>query len=177
MVSKLLVTALSFLLFSGCPEWSPEIVEEAEGKIPVYKTAEEALTAYSISPQPIRNLGKIYYKEPYLFALEINQGIHVIDNFDPLMPKKISFININGVNDMAIAENFLYVDNLTDLVTLDIGDIENIKEVSRKEDVFEDIRTDSPPGYYGYFECPDPEKGVIVDWIDGTIINPDCYIH
>ena len=82
------------------------------------------------------NPGKLYTKDGYLFINEVKQGIHVIDNRDPANPKPLAFINIPGNGDMAVRDNFLYADSYMDLVTLDISNLTNIREVARTQNVF-----------------------------------------
>lgn len=176
MTYKFLFSVLAFFVFLGCNDrWSPDVVESAFGKIPVYATSADVSTISSNSPQEIQSLGKIYYKYPYIYAIEVSKGIHVINNEEPTSPQKVKFINVAGIGDMAIKGNYMFVDNMSDLVTIDISDINDIKEVSRIEDACTEEGSEYPLGYVGYFECPDPEKGMIVDWVDGYIENPDCY--
>ena len=176
MANKFLLFVLTFFIFTSCTDrWTPDVVENALGKIPVYATTSDASTISPGSPQEIQLLGKIYYKYPYLYAIEISKGIHVINNEDPTTPQKVKFINVPGIGDMAIKGNYLFVDNISDLVTIDISDISNIREVSRIEDACTDGGSKYPLGYVGYFECPDPDKGIVVGWVDGYIDKPDCY--
>jgi len=81
--------------------------------------------------------GKIYTKGNFLFINEIKEGIHVVDNSDPANPKFISFITIPGNGDIAVRNNILYADSYSDLVSLDITDPANAREVSRTENVFQ----------------------------------------
>ena len=176
MTYKLLFSVITLFIFTGCiDDWSPSVVENVQGMKPIYVTPDDATKIVSGSPQEIQYLGKIYYKSPYIYAIEKNRGIHIINNTDPKAPQKVSFIKVAGIGDMAIKGNYMYVDNMSDLVTLNIGDIDNIKEVSRIEDAYTDGQDHAPLGYVGYFECPDPEKGLVVGWIEGLIAKPDCY--
>src|SRR6187551_912721 len=43
-------------------------------------------------PKPITGVGKIYFKDGYLFVNEPGEGIHVIDNHDPQNPLRKHFI-------------------------------------------------------------------------------------
>ena len=94
---------------------------------PVYKTkAAVKANIKSSDPTSIVNAGKIFIIGKYIFLNEIDKGIHVIDNSNPSSPKNISFINIPGNQDMAIAGNTLYADVFTDLAVLNIADPTNI---------------------------------------------------
>jgi hypothetical protein len=50
----------------------------------------------------------------------------------------VSFIKIAGNVDISIKNNFLYADSLTDLIVLDISDINNIQIVNRLDNVLRD---------------------------------------
>ena len=91
-----------------------------------------------ISPLPIEESGKIYAYQDYIFVNDKYKGVHVIDNTDPSSPKKVSFIKIAGNVDISVKDNYLYADSLTDLIVLDISDVNNIEIVNRLDDVLYD---------------------------------------
>jgi hypothetical protein len=91
-----------------------------------------------ISPLPIKESGKIYAYQDYIFVNDKYRGVHVIDNSNPNSPKKISFIKIAGNVDISIKDDYLYADSLMDLIVLDISDINNIKIVNRLDNVLRD---------------------------------------
>lgn len=91
-----------------------------------------------ISPLPIEESGKIYAFQDYIFVNDKYKGVHVIDNTDPSSPKKVSFIKIAGNVDISVKDNYLYADSLTDLIVLDISDVNNIEIVNRLDDVLYD---------------------------------------
>ncbi len=130
---------------------------------PVYCETKEVKNIRVMGPQVLNKTGKIYYKDNFLFIGEQSKGVHIIDNKDPKNPKKIAFLSIPGAQDVAIKGNYLYVDNYTDLVTLNVADPNNVKVVSRQENVFPAM-TIYPPYTNIRFICPDPKKGVIVGW-------------
>ncbi|SHG46742.1 LVIVD repeat-containing protein [Flagellimonas flava] len=88
-----------------------------------------------IAPRPIDESGKVYSYQDYIFINDKYQGIHVIDNSNPLQPVKIAFIKIPGNVDISVKDYFLYADSLMDLVVLDISDINAISQVNRLENV------------------------------------------
>ena len=91
-----------------------------------------------VAPRPIHESGKIYAYEDYIFVNDKYKGVHVIDNSDPSSPQKISFIKIAGNVDISVKGNFLFADSLTDLIVLDISEINAIRIVNRMEDVLRD---------------------------------------
>lgn len=81
--------------------------------------------------------GKIWLTDDnYLFVNFLNSGVLVIDNNIPEKPQKIGFIEIPGNVDMAVIGNTMYANSHRDLVTIDITDLENPKELSRNVGVF-----------------------------------------
>ncbi|TQO39481.1 hypothetical protein GQ41_4157 [Arenibacter algicola] len=91
-----------------------------------------------IAPIPMDESGKIYVYGHYIFVNEKYEGVHVVDNSDPKAPQKIAFIKIPGNVDVSVKGNYLYADSITDLIVLDISDINNIRTVNRLENVLRD---------------------------------------
>ena len=113
---------LFILLLTSCISERQELPNEAIGMVPIY--AQEDWRDISIdSPQSIQQLGKFYYKSPYLYANERSRGIHIFDNSNPEDPQKIAFLKIIGNSDIAIKGNVLYANNVSDLVAIDISNI------------------------------------------------------
>ena len=168
---------LAALVISSCEIIQFNTVEPVgtvEGVRPVYTDANGWDDITATDPQPIENLGKIYYKDSYIYVNERNKGIHVIDNTDPANPLRIRFIQVIGSEDIAIKGNILYADNITDLVAIDISDLEAIKVTSRLKGLYSVDKKDYPEGYSGYFECVDPTKGIVIGWEDAILENPGC---
>lgn len=103
---------------------------------------------YVTQPRGLVSPGKIYTKDGYLFINELKQGIHIIDNRDAANPKPLAFISIPGNGDMAVRDNFLYADSYMDLVTLDIGNLADIREIARTQNVFTQGQFDGGWWYY-----------------------------
>ncbi len=91
-----------------------------------------------VAPEPIDESGKIYAYEDYIFVNDKYKGVHVIDNSNPEAPRKVSFIKIAGNVDISVKDNYLYADSITDLIVLDISDINDIKIVNRLDNVLRD---------------------------------------
>lgn len=177
MLQKRPIIYLLFLLcMAGC--FDPIIEEpigEVEGLKPIYSDVETVDEIISLPPQLIQQLGKIYYKDQFMFVSEVGKGIHIIDNSDPTHPTKVSFIQVKGSRDIAIKGNILYTDNITDLVALDISNFNDIKEVKRIKGLYSAEDFQYPESYEGYFECFDPTKGVVINWEPATLNNPECW--
>lgn len=80
--------------------------------------------------------GKIHLYQQQIFIVEKFEGIHVIDNSNPESPENRGFIQIPGCMDVAVKNNVLFADNAVDLVSIDISDFPDIKELDRFHDVF-----------------------------------------
>lgn len=89
-----------------------------------------------LPPEPTKKTGKIYVYQEYIFIMEVDKGIHVIDNTNPSNPLAISFIEIPANEDISIKGGFLYADSAVDLVVFNISDINNIQIENRLLDVF-----------------------------------------
>lgn len=170
MKQYLIPFLLGIILLSSCGTSFPD---EVEGYAPVYQN-DEHVTAVSFSdPKPIVNEGKIYVKDSLLFQIEVGEGIHLINIKNPSSPQKIGFINLMGVNDIAIKGKMMYANNYNDLVIITINDLNDVKLVSRQQNVF-NMQMNQVPPEKGYFECVDPAKGKVVGWKKQTIYSPKC---
>lgn len=132
---------------------------------PVYQTLAD-IRSQEIKTESARALsspGKIYFKDHHIFINEPNQGIHIIDNSDPVNPKNLRFIEIPGNVDMAIRNNTLYADSYSDLIALDISNLQDIKTVKRLENVFTNV--------YPSFIDTDGQEKIVVDWTEETVTS------
>lgn len=168
---------LALFTSTGCElvelEQAPDLGVQT-GVRPIYADRDKWDEIISLPPQPIENLGKIYYKTPYMYVNERFKGIHVFDNSDPENPIPIAFIQILGSEDIAIKDNILYADNYTDLVAVDISDIQNVVVVDREEGLYSRDAKAYPEGYSGPFECVDNTKGLVIGWEEAELDNPEC---
>lgn len=90
---------------------------------PVYKAKTAVLAGINGNPsEAIKHAGKIYIKDNFIYLNDINKGIHVFDNSNPVRPVQIAFLSIPGNLDIAIQGNILYADMYDELLALDITD-------------------------------------------------------
>jgi len=145
---------------------------EILGYKPIYATTEDYEIIFQ-EPKALKNPGKIYYYNKFIFINELFEGVHLYNNIDPENPQNIGFIKIKGNVDIAIRNNVLYADNIRDLISIDISDPKNIIVLDRINDV---IPSQSlyPLEQGVYFECPDPGKGTIVGWEKTVLVDPKC---
>lgn len=137
---------------------------------PVYTSLADIRSSIVVEdPHPMVSVGKIYFKDGYLFVNEPGAGIHVINNQDPENPLPIHFISIPGNFDLSIRNNILYADSYIDLVALDISSLDNVVEVGRLENVFSQYNS---LGIY-----VDPQMGLVTEWVEVKnieITEPPC---
>ena len=170
-----LLLLVSVLFFQSCLEPKKEIPDEVMGLAPIYSTG-DIKEIIMLEAQDISRLGKIYYKDSLIFAGETGRGIHIIDNSDPSNPEPIHFLQIFGSTDIAIKGDLLYANNREDLVTIDISDLENVKVLNRMEGLFPDqLDATFPSDYFGFFECADPNLGVVIGWEERLLKEPQCW--
>lgn len=154
----ILILTLSAILalLAGCSDTCEETTNLIYYQ-PVYSTSAQIKAAIAQQgPAEMSQIGKIYFKDGYLFINELGEGIHIIDNGVPSNPKKLSFLKIPGNYDLAISGNTLYADSYVDLVAFDITNLAAIKEVNRIERLFNNYMT------MGYLVGS--ELGVLTDW-------------
>lgn len=170
-----LISLISVFFFS-CEDTT---YKEYKGYAPVYLSYTDLRSGISeVQNVDLKNPGKIYFKDNYIFIVEELKGIHVFDNTDPASPVKKTFVKLPGVVDISISGYIMYADSYVDLVVLDVQNIDDIHEVGRIEDVLPytvpPSKTDFPAAYV------DKDKGVVIDWELKTIKervehNPNPY--
>lgn len=151
------VLLLLLLLIPFACEDKYEVEQKYSYFEPIYTTAAEIRASVGVvAPQEIKEAGKIYIKDNWLFVNEVGKGIHVIDNSNPKAPVIKNFLNIPGNYDLAVKGNILYADSYIDLLAIDISDKSNIKIVKRLEGIFS--------VYNRMGSGIDPVKGIITSW-------------
>ncbi|MGI4020262.1 MAG: hypothetical protein ACRYFA_02035 [Janthinobacterium lividum] len=97
---------------------------------PVYKSKAEVRA--NIKSGPVRDVleaGKIFIKDNYLFLVDVNRGVHIVDVTNISQPHKVAFIPIPGCADIAVRGNYLYADCGKDLVTIMCSAIKELKHI------------------------------------------------
>lgn len=171
-INRLLLLSLiaALLITSGCLKDHCTQISRYKVYSPAYQPLSEIRKAVKAEdPQELRQTGKMYYHNGYLFINEVNEGIHIIDDRDPSAPKNIAFINIPGNLDMAARGNILYADSYTDMLAIDISNPSDIKITKRIKNVFS-------PRIYNYGFQDDPNgRGIITGFeVKDTIVKRDC---
>ena len=171
-----------FYFLCGCclfllacdPVESAPLEAEADAYVPVYASLQD-IQLISVEPaRPVEVAGKIYAYGNYLFQNDQYKGIHIIDNTNKSLPKKLAFLKIPLSTEVAVKGNYLYTNNYDDIVVFDLTNIASPQLVKRLEDVFPPVQQDYPALTNIYFECPDPSKGLVVRWELKRIKTPHC---
>ena len=173
-----MVVFLLSLLSVGCevlPEVEP-IPPSSFGMVPTYADSASGKTISTTGPAAILDGRAFAILGDTLFIVDHLRGVHIVDNTDIQNPTNISFISIPGCTSVAVNGNFLYVNNLLDLVTLDISDRLNAIVVDREENLYP-RPLEFPEGYIGYFACYDPSLGYLIGWEEAFLTEPQCYIE
>lgn len=165
----------SFLTFlASCVDPGPQFieVERVTGYIPVYESS-RATEIFMAPPRPVTKPGKIYLYGRYLLINERKRGIHVFDNSDPSLPVNLGFLQLLGSTDLAVKDSVLYADHMGNLVALKVNDFGTIVEKARIPLRNWARGIPPPPGFY--FQCVESRKGIVVDWKEVELKNPQCY--
>lgn len=126
--------------------------------------------------------GKIFLYNQYIFINDFEKGIHVYDNSNPENPQHVGFINIPGNVDISIKNGILYADSYVDIVSIDISDPTNVKEVGRAQNVLS-YTIPSDIDYNYPVSQIDQGKGVVIGYSTAEVTekctNDDCgsYYH
>ena len=136
---------------------------------PTYLAYDELrMTIATSQPEELRETGKIYVKDDFLYVNELHRGVHIIDNSDPASPEVIAFLAIPGNVDIAILGTILYADSYVDLVAIDISDSHNAVETGRVTNAFpNDPWRDMPVSIFwsiDRYEDPDENAGIVTGW-------------
>ncbi len=176
-MKKTLLIISSFVLLFGCtqPNSNDTTPYTGEGYKPVYIDKSQAFTINATQPDTLKNPGKMYLFNNYIYITDKGRGVHIINNVNPITPKKVKFISIPGVKDVVVKNGVLFADNFTDLVAININDIANITVSKRIKDIYPIEDQFYPETVSCHFECVDPSKGYVLRWEKTYIENAKCY--
>ncbi len=164
-----------FILFMSCVRSdSNDQTIQVQGFVPIYASRQVVNTIATEAARSTVRPGKIYAYGNYLFQVEQNEGIHIIDNSNPQQAKKIAFLKVPMASEIAIKEDHLYTNNLSDILVFNLANIASPKLVHRIPDAFPVIDQTFPPFDNTAFECADSTKGIVIGWESKMITNPKC---
>jgi hypothetical protein len=149
-------------------------VGNVDAYVPVYANTADAKQIVLQGPQPIINGGKIATLGNYVFQVETDKGIHIIDYSNPATPVKKGFIKNALCRELAIKGSSIYTNNLSDMVVIDISNPNAVTVSSRIDNAFPDLALQFPTCTGCYFECADAAKGMVIQWNKQQVNNPKC---
>ncbi len=164
---KKLLLIIIVLFFQSCYDYYDGSYYSSQYQPILMERSELERSIKTMEVQPLKNTGKIFTKDNYIYIVEKCKGIHVIDNQDRSNPKKVGFIRVPGCIDISMKFNTLYADNAVDLVAIDISSFPTITVTSRVRNVFGELPY--PDQNYIPFQFTKdrrPPNTVIVEWID-----------
>lgn len=157
------------LAMTACIEESCEETRIVIGFEPITTTAGEWRANSNFIcgvPEPVCTASGFYVYQQYLFMVEENKGLHILDNTDSNNPVPITFMAVPGGQGLAVRNNILYMNQYTDLVAFDLANPQQPTLVGRTEDVFE------PNSVFAQVL---PGDQFVIDWIEtGERRNLSC---
>lgn len=168
------IFVLLIISLSSCVSDVDVIPGETMAYVPVYARPSDLSSIDVEAARPVEEAGKIYAYGSYIFQNDVNKGVHIIDNSRPGNPIKVGFIKIPFSTELAVKGSYLYVNNVSDLVVLDLQNPAAPVLVKRIKNAFPVIDQAYPPFSNVYFVCADAAKGVVVAWELQSVKNPAC---
>lgn len=142
---------------------------------PVYAKASDLTNIGTEQAKPIAKPGKVYVIGDLMLQNDVNTGVHFINISDPKNPVKLSFLRVPFSTEISVKGIHLYVNNFNDLLVFNISDPSNPSLVKRMANVFPYHNSEYPPVSNTYFECVDPKKGIVIDWVAVNVNEePKC---
>lgn len=157
---------------AGCDP-NDRLDDESRAWVPIYLQPTEKENISVSGARITEKSGKIYAWGNYIFQNDQNKGIHIVDNTDRNNPKKIAFLNIPFNTEFAVRGNYIYANNVNDLVVIDIRDVLHPVVAKRVEGAFPYVNQKYPQES-GRFVCPDPSKGTVIDWELQDVKSANC---
>jgi hypothetical protein len=143
--------------------------------VPVYMPLNNNVTEVTIQDkQPTENAGKIYAYRNYILQNEQYKGFHIIDNSNPGDPQKVGFLKVPFSTEIAIKNNYLYTNSVSDLLVININNVMQPTLIKKIPNTFPLTNQEHPPISGVYFECVDKSKGIVVNWELKTNMKATC---
>ena len=129
---KYLITILFIFIFNSCVTYEDDPTCKLYEFIPFSKLG----NSFKISPpQEIRNNEKIALYKNFLLVIKKDQGINLINVSDKETPKPLYFLEILGITNLVLKNDYLYVNSYQNLLILDLTDIHHIKKLSQTNNI------------------------------------------
>lgn len=109
----------------------------------------------------------------YVLLLEPYKGVHLTSNFNDEQSE--IFWDLPGITEFTITENRITFQMMKDVFTIDVSDVNAPILISKVTTNTVDLNSLSPYKLNGSFECVDPSKGYIKNWIVEDVFDPKCW--
>lgn len=171
-----IITFLFLVALAGCTPRTDfgDPPQSIMGYAPVYASTAAYQNIELQAPKATVLAGKIYAYGSYIFQAEQNEGVHIITEGQSKTAHKIAFLKVPFCSEIAVKANYLYVNNLNDLLVFDISNVAAPQLVRRLPDAFPHVNQQYPNVSNTFFECPDSKKGTIIRWEQKTLNKPQC---
>ncbi len=170
MITKNLMWLWIVVLGTSC--YNPGENSNTQTRIPVYFsefTVGEVQHNQKIQ-LPNFKMGKL---DTYILTLEPYNGVHLHSDYNE--DSSEIFWNFSGITDFTISEKNLTFKMMKDVFTIDISNVNAPKLISKITTNNIDVNSLSPFRLDGSFECVDPSKGYIKNWITKEVFDPKCW--
>ena len=143
MKKSLLYSALAFsllggLAIQGCYDPANQLVNNQNSGALDVEALRGKQVAFRETAQPLKNPGKIYVRDNFLYVNDRQDGLHIIDNTNAADPKQVGYVQIPGNLDVAMKGDALYADSYMDLLVIDMK--------TKKQERIKDVFTQFPDG-------------------------------
>lgn len=131
---------------------------------PLYQDAEVFLERIRSMDQEVKllNPGKLMVLGNWKFVTDVNRGIHIYDDTNPVSPVKVAFLHVPGVLDIALKNKVLYANAFSALIAIDIENPRQARAIHMIPDAF-------PPVYSWGGPVMDSLGNVAVAWRADTV--------
>ena len=109
----------------------------------------------------------------YVLLLEPYKGVHLTKNVNHEQSE--IFWAFDGITEFTISGDALTFRMMRDVFTIDITDVNAPKMISKVTTNHVDVNSLSPYELNGSFECVDPSKGYVKNWIVEDVFDPKCW--
>ena len=131
---------IGILCFGSCTDKECTTTYSYIAYEPIFKSQEEIdADVVFVDDRVLENPGKFFYYGNLILINERGEGVHIVDNSDVKNPQKVGFIAIEGNEDIALSDHYLYADTWRNILVIDIESIQNPKVVNVINDVKDEI--------------------------------------
>ncbi len=135
-VSSIWPSLIFCIVILGCSDRYKLTISETV-TVPVYLSMGDFRAGFAVEePKSLKVPGKIYVYENLLFINESFDGIHIVDNSNPMLPVFLKYLRLPGCSDITVINNVLMANSGPDLLSISISNLNEIKLLNREENIF-----------------------------------------